>query len=144
MPISAIVRRFLILAVPLSRHRRTPRALVEKGRAGPLSATLSHSGDHVKRTVTLEIAGLPCRMTTDADEDHLRYLATLINERIAALGPRAQKTTIPAQLLAIVALGLAEELTESEGKRRELVKRTELALQHAIARLDDRLRNTNQ
>jgi cell division protein ZapA len=93
----------------------------------------------VKRTVTLEIAGARYRMASDADEDHLRRLADLVNERIAALGPKATKSATPAQLLAVVALGLADELVQSETRRRELESNTREALERAIARIDRRL-----
>ncbi len=96
-------------------------------------------GPFVKRTVTLEIAGARYRMASDADEEHLRRLAELINERIAALGPKATKSATPAQLLAVVALGLADELVQSEGRRRELESSTREALTRAIARIDKRL-----
>jgi cell division protein ZapA len=93
----------------------------------------------VKRTVTLEIAGARYRMASDADEDHLARLAELVNERIAALGPKASKSATPAQLLAVIALGLADELVQSEERRRELESNTREALARAIARIDRRL-----
>jgi cell division protein ZapA len=93
----------------------------------------------VKRTVTLEIAGARYRMASDADEDHLRRLAELVNERITALGSKASKSATPAQLLAVIALGLADELVQSEERRRELESSTREALTRAIARIDRRL-----
>ena len=93
----------------------------------------------MKRTVTLEIAGSRYRMASDADEGHLQRLAELVNERIAALGPKASKSASPAQLLAVVALGLADELVQSENKRREVESSTKEALSRAIARIDRRL-----
>lgn len=93
----------------------------------------------MKRTVTLEIAGARYRMASDADEDHLRRLADLVNERISALGPKASRSASPAQLLAVVALGLADELVQSESKRREMESTTKDALARAIARIDKRL-----
>lgn len=93
-----------------------------------------------KRTVTLEIAGAKYRMTSDADEEHLARLAEMINERIDALGPKAQRTATPAQLLAVVALGLADDLLSSERRRRDIEDTTRSAVQQAIARIDERLR----
>lgn len=92
-----------------------------------------------KRTVTLEIAGAKYRMTSDADESHLVSLADLINERIDALGPKAQRTATPAQLLAVVALGLADDLLAAERRRREIEQLTRDAITSAIARIDERL-----
>lgn len=93
-----------------------------------------------KRTVTLEIAGAKYRMTSDADEEHLARLAEMINERIEALGPKAQRTATPAQLLAVVALGLADDLLNAERQRREIEEATRSAVQRAIERIDERLR----
>ncbi|HBQ14506.1 MAG: cell division protein ZapA [Sandaracinaceae bacterium] len=92
-----------------------------------------------KRTVTLEIAGAKYRMTSDAEEEHLLALAEMINERIDALGPKAARTATPAQLLAVVALGLADDLRSAELRRREVEQVTRSAVEQAIARIDDRL-----
>jgi cell division protein ZapA (FtsZ GTPase activity inhibitor) len=93
-----------------------------------------------KRTVTLEIAGAKYRMTSDADEAHLAQLAELINERIDALGEKAQRSATPAQLLAVVALGLADDLLTAEKRRRQVEETTRTAVQRAIERIDERLR----
>jgi cell division protein ZapA (FtsZ GTPase activity inhibitor) len=93
-----------------------------------------------KRTVTLEIAGAKYRMTSDADEAHLARLAGIINERIDALGPKAQRTATPAQLLAVVALGLVDDLMSAERRRREVEDSTRAAVHAAIAKIDERLR----
>ncbi|HEY8430294.1 MAG TPA: cell division protein ZapA [Sandaracinaceae bacterium] len=90
--------------------------------------------------MTLEIAGAKYRMTSDADEEHLARLAEMINERIEALGPKAQRTATPAQLLAVVALGLADDLLNAERQRREIEEATRSAVQRAIERIDERLR----
>jgi cell division protein ZapA len=92
-----------------------------------------------KRTVTLEIAGAKYRMTSDADEGHLGRLAEMINERIDALGPKAQRTATPAQLLAVVALGLADDLLAAERRKNEVEQTTRTAIERAIARIDERL-----
>lgn len=92
-----------------------------------------------KRTVTLEIAGAKYRMTSDADEAHLARLTDVINERIEALGPKAQRTATPAQLLAVVALGLADDLLSAERRRRDIEDATRAAVQQAIERIDERL-----
>jgi cell division protein ZapA (FtsZ GTPase activity inhibitor) len=93
----------------------------------------------MKRTVTLDIAGVRYRMASDADEAHLGRLAALINERIEQLGPKVAKTATPAQLLAVVALGLADELVQSEERRRAVERTTHDAVQRVIARIDDHL-----
>ncbi len=95
-----------------------------------------------KRTVTLEIAGAKYRMTSDADEEHLLELARIINDRIDDLGPKAQRTATPAQLLAVVALGLADDLLTAERRREEVEEVTREAVTKAIARIDERLQTS--
>ena len=92
-----------------------------------------------KRTVTLEIAGAKYRMTSDAEEDHLRRLAEMINERMEGLGAKAQRTASPAQLLAVVALGLADDLLTAEQRRLDVERVTRDAVTRAIARIDERI-----
>lgn len=93
-----------------------------------------------KRTVTLEIAGAKYRMTSDADEQHLARLAEMINQRIDALGPKAQRSASPAQLLAVVALGLADDLVNADRRRRDVEDAARVAAQKAITRIDEHLR----
>ena len=92
-----------------------------------------------KRTVTLEIAGAPYRMSSDADETLLHELSDLINGRIAELGPKAGRSGTPAQLLAMVALGLADDLRISEQRLDHVQGTTRRAVQAAIERIDRRL-----
>ena len=97
-----------------------------------------------KRTVTLQIAGAKYRMTSDADEEHLLRLAEMINERIDGLGGKATRTATPAQLLAVVALGLADDLLSAEQRRHEVEESTRAAVTRAIARIDERLEADTQ
>lgn len=90
-----------------------------------------------KHQVTLEIAGARYKMTSDADEGHLRRLAEMVNERIEALGTKAARTASPAQMLAVVALGLADDLLASEEKRHRIEGATRDAVTRAIARIDE-------
>ena len=93
----------------------------------------------VKRNVTLDIAGAKYRMTSDAEEEHLLRLAGIVNERIEALGPKAARSASPAQLLAVVALGLADDLDASEQRRSKVEDVTRQAVVAAIGRIDRRL-----
>jgi len=93
----------------------------------------------VKRTVQIEIAGARYRMSADADETYLQRLADMVNERVQALGPKAARAATPAQLLAVVALGLAEDLEASERRRDQLEAKTRQVVGTAIRRIDQRL-----
>ncbi len=93
----------------------------------------------MKRTVQIEIAGARYRMSSDADETYLQRLADIVNERVQALGPKAARTATPAQLLAVVALSLAEDLEASERRRENLEAKTRQVVDTAIRRIDRRL-----
>jgi cell division protein ZapA len=93
----------------------------------------------VKRTVQIEIAGARYRMSSDADENYLQRLADIVNERVQALGPKAARSASPAQLLAVVALGLAEEVAAAEQRQGALETKTRQVVGAAIRRIDQRL-----
>ncbi|MGB8224603.1 MAG: cell division protein ZapA [Polyangiales bacterium] len=93
----------------------------------------------MKRNVQIEIAGASYRMSSDADEAYLQRLANIVNERVQALGPKAARAATPAQLLAVVALGLAEDLDASERRRESLELKTREVVVTAIRRIDQRL-----
>lgn len=93
----------------------------------------------MKQTVSIEIAGAKYRVTTDADPAHLEHLAGVVNARVAELGPKALRTISAAQLLALVAIGLAEDLERSEARRTALETATRRAVNGAIERIDRRL-----
>jgi cell division protein ZapA (FtsZ GTPase activity inhibitor) len=94
----------------------------------------------VKHTVNLEIAGTKFKLVADADAQHLSNLAAMVNERVAKL-EQAGKTAPAAQLLALVALGLADDLTTSRNKLRDMEHRTRTTIHGVIARIDQRLAN---
>lgn len=93
----------------------------------------------MNQTVTLEIAGSRYRLTTDADEATLKELALIVNERISALGVKANRSASAAQMLAVVALGLAEEKLEAERRCEEVETLAREAVGQAIERIDMRL-----
>lgn len=93
----------------------------------------------MKRTITLEIAGTKFRLVVDSDEAHLRQLAATVNERIEQLGDRASRTATPAQLLALAALGLADDLSSTEQRLLQVEDVTRRAIGSAIERIDRQL-----
>ena len=92
----------------------------------------------VKHTVTLEIAGTKFRLVADTEQSHLQELAATVNERVAKLGA-ASKSASTAQLLALVALGLADDLKSSEKKLQEVDQLARSTISSVIARIDTRL-----
>jgi cell division protein ZapA (FtsZ GTPase activity inhibitor) len=92
----------------------------------------------VKHTVTLEIAGTKFRLVADTEPQRLGELAALVNDRVAKLSAGG-KPASAAQLLALVALGLADDLTSTEKKLREVDRLTRTTIADVIARIDERL-----
>lgn len=78
-------------------------------------------------------------MSSDADEAYLQRLADIVNERVQALGPKAARAASPAQLLAVVALGLAEDLDASKRRQEDFEIKTREVVSTAIRRIDQRL-----
>jgi cell division protein ZapA (FtsZ GTPase activity inhibitor) len=78
-------------------------------------------------------------MSSDADETYLQRLADIVNERVQALGPKAARAATPTQLLAVVALSLAEDLDAAERRVETLESKTRQVVSTAIRRIDQRL-----
>jgi len=93
----------------------------------------------VKRTVTLEIAGTKFRLVSDADETYLHELAAIVNERVENLGGKTSRVTTPTQLLALVALDLADDLRTTEMRENQTIEMTRTVILNAIDRIDRRL-----
>jgi cell division protein ZapA (FtsZ GTPase activity inhibitor) len=94
-----------------------------------------------KQTIVIELAGSKYRITSDANETHLQRLAQVVNQRIDDLGARASRTASPAQVLAIVALGLADDLLAADERRKRIEEVTRRTIADAIARIDTRLKS---
>lgn len=93
----------------------------------------------MKRTVTLEIAGTKFRLVADSEEDHLRKLASIVNQRLDLLEGKTPRTASPTQLLALVALGLVDDLLLAEQRVEKITELTRTAVAHAIERIDRRI-----
>ena len=97
----------------------------------------------MKNTVTLEIAGTRFRLVADAEAQQLQDLAALVNERVAQLHA-GSRTATPAQLLAMAALGLADDLRTTETRLARMQELTRGAVEQAIARIDAHLDGARQ
>ncbi len=62
----------------------------------------------------------------------------MVNERVGKLGA-ASKSASAAQLLALVALGLADDLKTCEKKLRDVDQLARTTISSVIARIDNRL-----
>lgn len=92
-----------------------------------------------KSTLALEIGGQRIRLHAHSNEQHLLRLAQLINDRFAKL-QTSTRAAVPATVLALVALELADELFESRRQVDEV--REESA--RAIAAVEHRAREVEQ
>jgi cell division protein ZapA (FtsZ GTPase activity inhibitor) len=93
----------------------------------------------VKRTMTLEIGGAKFKIVSDADQSHLVELAGIVNERMQKLTDAGARSASSAQLLALVSLGLADELKTAKHKLSEADRISRSAITNAIARIDEEL-----
>ena len=84
----------------------------------------------------LLLGGVPYRVVTDAPRSELEKFAGLVNDRIAKLGAKAQRTATPAQLLAVAALNLAEDVTKLETALEALRVKTTAIAERGLARID--------
>ena len=92
----------------------------------------------MKHTITIEIAGTRFRLVADAEGEHLHALAEIVNGRVAELAA-GSRTASSAQLLAMAALGLADDLKTAQDKLRQMDSLTRDAIGKAISRIDARL-----
>ncbi len=93
----------------------------------------------MKRTVTLEIAGTRFRLVSDADEGHLERLAEIVNERVEKLREKSSGVAPPSHVLALAALGLADDLVTIEQREAHKLELARSAIAAAVERIDRRL-----
>ena len=93
----------------------------------------------MKRTITVEIAGTKFRLVADADDAHLQELAGMVNERVDKLNASGARGASAAHLLALAALGLADDLRTSQTRITQIDELTRTAIAGAIARIDQRI-----
>lgn len=95
----------------------------------------------VKHTLTIEIAGTKVKLVADADAQHLSQLAAIVNERVKKL-EQGGKSAPAAQVLALVALGLADDLVTSKKQLNEMEQLTRRTIAGMISKIDKRLEST--
>lgn len=89
--------------------------------------------------MTLEIGGAKFKIVSDADQTHLSELASIVNDRMQRLTDAGARSASSAQLLALVSLGLADELKTARLKLAEADRISRSAIATAIARIDEQL-----
>lgn len=91
-----------------------------------------------RNRVDIEIGGIRQTFQTDADAVYLKRLAAEVNDRVHRVQDRAPHVT-SAQVLALVALELADELQETTQRLTQLRSSTRTTVEKAIARIDSTL-----
>lgn len=76
----------------------------------------------MKRSVTVDVAGLKFTLKTEADEAYVRSLARLVTEKIDEV--KTSSRTVATQSLAILAaMNIADDLLKTRRKAAEFKKR---------------------
>lgn len=87
-----------------------------------------------RRPIQLRVAGQTYKVVSSADEDDLRRLAGLVDERVLELVPKGR--TVPANAILLAAIALAHDLEEERGRRSALERRTRDVLRRMLMRID--------
>ena len=90
-----------------------------------------------RRAIQLRVAGQTYKVVSSADEDQLRHLAELVDERVGELVPKGR--AVPANAILLAAIALAHDLEEERGKRTSLERRTRDVLRRVLMRIDHAL-----
>jgi cell division protein ZapA (FtsZ GTPase activity inhibitor) len=95
--------------------------------------TMTSELDKQRAAIVLEIGGQRIRLRAHADESHLVELARLVNERFASIQQSARNAPA-ATVLALVALDLADELSDAKRRAEEAKEQAKQAIAQAEAR----------
>ena len=90
-----------------------------------------------QKAVELSVAGQRCRVVSTANESELRSLASMVEDKLAAVLPAGRPVTTQAMLLAAVAL--AHEAQEQRARADSIAKKARQALQGMLTRVDEAL-----
>lgn len=90
-----------------------------------------------RRPIQLRVAGQTYKVVSSADEDALRHLASLVDERVGELVPKGR--AVPANAILLAAIALAHDLEEERSKRTSLERRARDVLRRVLMRIDHAL-----
>ena len=90
-----------------------------------------------RRAIQLRVAGQTYKVVSSADEEELRHLAELVDERVGTLVPKGR--VVPANAILLAAIALAHDLEEERGRRTTLERRTRDVLRRVLMRIDHAL-----
>ena len=90
-----------------------------------------------RRPIQLRVAGQTYKVVSTADEDELRQLAAVVDERVGQLVPKGR--AVPANAILLAAIALAHDLEEERAKRSSLERRARDLLRRVLMRIDHAL-----
>ena len=90
-----------------------------------------------RRPIQLRVAGQTYKVVSTADEDELRHLASLVDDRVGQLVPKGR--AVPANAILLAAITLAHDLEEERARRSSLERRTRDVLRRVLMRIDHAL-----
>ncbi|HEY1959805.1 MAG TPA: cell division protein ZapA [Polyangiaceae bacterium] len=90
-----------------------------------------------RRPIQLRVAGQTYKVVSTADEESLRHLAGLVDERVAELVPKGR--AVPANAILLAAIALAHDLEQERAKRSSLERRARDVLRRVLMRIDHAL-----
>ena len=93
--------------------------------------------DRAKHVIQLRVGGQTYRVTSTSDEDQLRHLAGLVDERVAELIPKGR--AVPANAILLAAIALAHDLEQERSTRSTLERRTRDVLRRVLMRIEHAL-----
>jgi cell division protein ZapA len=88
-----------------------------------------------RRTIQLRVAGQSYRVVSNAPEEELRRLASVVEERVGQMTPRGRSPSPQSILLAAIAL--AHDLEEERARRDGVERKTRDLLRRVLLRIDD-------
>jgi cell division protein ZapA len=90
-----------------------------------------------RRAIQLRVAGQTYKLLSTADEDELRHLAALVDDRVGELVPKGR--AIPGNAILLAALALAHDLEQERSLRSSLERKTRDVLRRVLMRIDHAL-----
>ena len=90
-----------------------------------------------RRPIQLRVAGQTYKVVSTADEDELRQLAAVVDDRVSQLVPKGR--AVPANAILLAAIALAHDLEAERAKRSSLERRARDLLRRVLMRIDHAL-----
>jgi cell division protein ZapA len=89
------------------------------------------------RTVQVRVGGQTYRVVTSATDEELKHLASMVDDKLAAVVPPGRTVTPQAMLLA--AMALAHDLEEERARSASVANRARVAYGRMIERVEEAL-----